>query len=165
MALKSLDKMCMCMETKTIVNTLCTMPKTPEPRALIFFSSEGLRMRAWTLVPFSPGPRGSKLCQNTHNGSFFSLSVTNACSEVSSWGWMVSPLHSPGISSWLSCGGWPGLGGTARPGKTTPGRKSNQPGRLELCLWSDHWSRERCMGIQAEHQKQGFTFIFIIHWL
>lgn len=45
------------------VTTLLTVPKTPEPRGLIFLSSEGFNMRAWTLVPFSPGPSGSKLCQ------------------------------------------------------------------------------------------------------
>lgn len=46
-----------------LINTLLTVPKTPEPRGLIFLKSEGLNMRAWTLVPFSPGPSGSKLCQ------------------------------------------------------------------------------------------------------
>lgn len=44
-----------------------------------------------------------------------------------------SPLRSPGTSSWLSCGGWRGLFGTTHPGKTSPGRRSNWPGRPKRC--------------------------------
>lgn len=44
-----------------ITITLWTDPNTPLPSSLILRSSEGFRIRAWTLDPFSPGSRGSKL--------------------------------------------------------------------------------------------------------
>lgn len=41
--------------------TLWTCPNTPFPSSLILRSSVGFRIRTWTLAPFSPGSRGSKL--------------------------------------------------------------------------------------------------------
>lgn len=144
-------------QTDRLISTLCTVPKTPEPRALIFFSSDGLKMRAWTLVPFSPGPSGSKLYEKktTIYSQMISLppSAHGNHKRDSSWQlmscWMlskVSPPHSQGTSAWLSCDGWQGLGGTAHPGKTTPGRRSSQPAHLKLYLWSD-----RCLN-EAERE-------------
>lgn len=78
---------------------------------------------------------------------------------------MISPLHSLGIFSWLSCDGWPGLCGTAGPGKTTPGRRWGQQGHLELYLWSDRWReepRERAwggVGLNCGYKKSFKIFI------
>lgn len=47
------------------VQTLCTVPKTPDPRSLLLRNSELFRMRAWTFVPFSPGSSGSMLYRRT----------------------------------------------------------------------------------------------------
>lgn len=41
--------------------TLCTVPKTPEPSTLSFFSSVSLKTLARTLLAFSLGSRGSML--------------------------------------------------------------------------------------------------------
>lgn len=133
---KSMANQWISLETVRFINTLFTVPKTPEPRGLNFFSSEGLRIRAWTLVPFSPGPSGSKLCQENQKSQIKKQNKTGAALTLLTR-WViseVSPLRFPDTSSWLSCGGWPGLGGTAHPGKTTPSRKSSQQGHLKLCL-------------------------------
>lgn len=48
--------------------TLCTVPKTPEPNTLSRFSSVSLKMRARTLLAFSLGSSGSRLCRDGSSG-------------------------------------------------------------------------------------------------